>query len=348
MSEHAHTTTTKPTCYVYYGVEEFLRARAISELAAQLGDASLASMNVAMLDGRKLTLPELKDAVEALPFLVEKRMVVVSGLFARLAGKGGRPSKADQQFMSGLLAYLPGASPSTWLIFDEEALGEAHPILQYAKEHPERMRAQMFGRLGEAPLRTWLAQRAKEQGGTLAADALDALATAGDVDLRLLDQEIGKLVTYAGGRPVTGSDVKKLVHAVRSVDVFAMVDSLGQRNGRRAIEQFHSLVDNGEPPIRLLGMITRQFRLITQAKDLSERRAPIADVMCMLGVQRFLAEKMLTQSRPFQMAQLETIYRRLLETDQGIKTGQMDAMLAIDILIAEIAARPTPARAAAH
>lgn len=333
-----------PTCYIYHGVEEYLRARAVAALAAQLGDASLAAMNAATLDGRKLSLPELRDAVEALPFLVEKRLVVVSGLFARLAGKGGRPSKADQQFMSGLLAYVPTASPATWLVFDEEGLPEAHPVLQLAKQHPDKIQAQMFGRLSEAALRSWLAQRAKDQGGTLAGDAIDALATAGDVDLRLLDQEIGKLITYAHGRAVSGSDVKKLVHAARSVDVFAMVDSLGQRNGRRAIEQFHSLVDDGEPPIRLLGMITRQFRLITQAKDLGERRAPIAEVMRALGVQKFLAEKMLTQSRPFQMAQLEAIYGRLLETDQNIKTGQMEPLLAIDMLIAEIAARPVSDR----
>jgi DNA polymerase III subunit delta len=335
-----------PTCFVFYGVEEFLRAGAIAALVAQLGDPSLASMNTAMLDGRKLTLPELKDAVEAMPFLVEKRLVVVNGLLSRLAGKSGKPSKADQQFMSGLLAYLPGMSPSAWLVFDEEAIGEAHPVLQYAREHSDKVRIQMFGRLGEAALRTWLAQRAQKRGGALAADALDALATAGDVDLRLLDQEIGKLVTYAGGRPVSGSDVKKLVHSARAVDVFAMVDALGQRNGRRAIEQFHSLVDDGEPPVRLLTMITRQFRMLMQAKDLSERRAPVADVMRTLGVQKFLADKMLTQSRQFQMAQLETIYRRLLETDLNIKTGQVEPLLAIDILIAEIAARPAGARAA--
>ena len=213
-----------PTCYIYHGVEEYLRARAVSALAAQLGDASLASMNVAALDGRKLTLPELRDAVEALPFLVDKRLVVISGLFARLAGKGGKPSKTDQQFMSGLLAYVPNASPATWLVFDEDALPEAHPVLQLAKQHPERIHVQMFGRLSEAALRSWLAQRAKDHGGALAGDAIDALATAGDVDLRLLDQEIGKLVTYAHGRPVSGSDVKKLVHSARSVDVFAMVD----------------------------------------------------------------------------------------------------------------------------
>jgi DNA polymerase III subunit delta len=335
-------------CFVFHGIEEFLRARAISDLGVQLGDPSLVSMNSTFLDGSKLTLAGLMDATEALPFLAEKRLVVVSGLLNRLAGKAGKPNKAEQQFMTGLLAYLPSMSPSAWLVFDDEPINEAHPALRYAREHPEQVRVQMFGRLGEAALRTWLVQRAKEKGGALGPDALDALATVGDVDLRLLDQEISKLVAYAGGRNVTGGDIQKLVHAARSVDVFAMVDALGQRNGRRAIEQFHALVDDGQPPVRLLMMITRQFRMIMQAKDLSERRAPIADVMRALGAQKFVAEKMISQSRLFHMVQLETIYRWLLETDLNIKTGQCEALLAVDIVIAEIAARPAPSARASR
>ena len=100
-----------PACFVYYGVEEFLRSRAVAELSAQLGDRSLASMNTAMLDGRKLTLPELKDAVEAMPFLVEKRLVVVNGLLSRLAGKSGKPTKAVGSSLS-MLSSKAIPSPS--------------------------------------------------------------------------------------------------------------------------------------------------------------------------------------------------------------------------------------------
>ncbi len=90
-------------------------------------------------------------------------------------------------------------------------------------------------------------------------------------------------------------------------------------------------------------MITRQFRLIIQAKDLSEQRAPISEVMRTLAVPKFVADKILTQARSFTMAQLDAIYHRLLETDQSIKTGQADPLLAVDMLIAEIAARTNPA-----
>ncbi len=327
--------------FIFHGPEEFLRAEAIKELRAKMGEPSMAAMNTTVMDGRKLALAELINVASALPFLGDVRLVVIEGLLGRLEGKANQgASKAERQFIEGLSAYLPSLSPSTWLVFDEDRiLSEAHPILRAAKDGQRTATVKLFGRMSEVELRRWLAERAKLKGGTLSGDAIEALVSFGEPDLRLLDQEIEKLITYAGKRPVNAADVKKLVHGSRHVDVFAMVDALGQRSGRKAIEQFHALVEEGEPPGRLLFMITRQFRMILQAKELSDQRASLSEVMRALSAPKFVVEKMMAQARTFSMPQLEMIYRRLLETDQSIKTGQAEPLLAVDVLIAEIAAR---------
>ncbi len=330
-------------CFIFHGAEEFLRTEALKALKAKLGDSGVAGMNTTELDGRRLAMPDLISAAEAMPFLGDRRLVIVDGLLARLEGRAGKAPKADQQLAADLTAYLPRVAPFTSLVLDEDHLvPETHPVMQFARAHMDIVSVQTFGRLSEPELRKWLAARAKHHGGTLAADALEKLATAGDADLRLLDQEIAKLVTFAAGRPVTGGDVERLVHAARSADVFAMVDALGRRDGRRAIAQFHALVEDGEPPARLLFMITRQFRMILQAKDLDERRASPADKMRTLGAAKFIVDKVSGQARQFTRPQIEHIYRRLLEIDQGIKTGQAEPLLAADTLIAEITARTGP------
>ncbi|MBI5877088.1 MAG: DNA polymerase III subunit delta [Chloroflexi bacterium] len=330
-------------CFIFHGNEEFLQSEALKALRGKLGDPGVASMNTTELDGRKLALPDLIAAAEAMPFLGDRRLVLVEGLLGRLEGRGGKVPKADQQFAADLIAYLRRVSPSTWLVLDEDhAVLDTHPVMQFARVHADMIEVQFFGRLGEIDLRKWLSARAKHHGGSLASDALEKLATAGDADLRLLDQEIAKLVTFANGRPVAGGDVERLVHAARNVDVFAMVDALGQRDGRRAIAQFHALVEDGEPPARLLFMITRQFRMIMQAKDLEERKVNPADRMRSLGAASFIVNKVTRQAQQFTRPQLDLIYRRLLEVDQGIKTGQAEPLLAADMLIAEITARSGP------
>ena len=52
----------------------------------------------------------------------------------------------------------------------------------------------------------------------------------------------------------------------------------------------------------------------------------------------FVAQKMLEQARGFTMPQLEEIYHYLLDIDQGIKTGKFDIEMALDLLIASLAA----------
>jgi DNA polymerase-3 subunit delta len=71
-----------------------------------------------------------------------------------------------------------------------------------------------------------------------------------------------------------------------------------------------------------------------QVKDLAERGVPPSKIGAQLGLHRFVAKKGQQQSQNFSMEQLETIYRELLETDLAIKTGQMDQVLALDMLIA--------------
>lgn len=332
---------SQPNCLIFHGIEEFLRAEALAELKAQLGEPSLVAMNTTVLDGKRATMAEIARAAEALPFLGAARLVIVEGLLKRLlGGRGGVAKKADQQLAADLSEYLARVPPGTVLVLvEEEPMPENHPVLQAARRQADRIAVRAFGALSEPDLRRWLAERARLHGGALAPDALARLALLGDANLRLLDQEVRKLLAYADGRPATAADVERLVPAARAVDIFAMVDALGQRNERKALEQFHALVRDGEPPVRLLVMIARQFRMILQMQELIARRAPPAEQMRTLGVARFVADKVQAQARQFTPAQARRIYRRLLETDQSIKTGQTDPLLALDALLAEILAR---------
>lgn len=157
----------------------------------------------------------------------------------------------------------------------------------------------------------------------------------GPGDLRLLDGEIAKLVTYAGpGRAVTPQDVAQLVPYVQQAVVFDLVDALGRREGRQAAILLHRLLDAGENPMGILAMVVRQFRLIILVKDLAGRGENPASIAQTLGIHPFVARKLHTQSANFTLAQLERIYRYLLDLDVAIKTGDMTPETALDLLVA--------------
>jgi len=174
----------------------------------------------------------------------------------------------------------------------------------------------------------------RKKGGQISPAAIEELAAFVGNDLRLLDQEIEKLVVYVDqARPISEEDVRLLVSYVQEANIFEMVDALGQRDGQRAAQLLHQLLDEGEHPLALLGMIVRQFRIIIQVKELSERGLREQAIAARLRLHHFVVKKAMRQAMNFSMEQSEAIYRQLLETDVAIKTGQMDEVLALDMLV---------------
>jgi DNA polymerase-3 subunit delta len=328
--------------YVLHGEDEFSRSEILAEMKAKMGDPSMADLNTTVLDGSKVALAELMHACDAVPFLADRRLVIVEGLLTRLRGGGKR--KADQnkeqpiwkkEYLEELTAYLKRLPETTRLVFVEgKSVNPKHPVLKMALANKERGHVREFRPPRSGKLRRWITDQVGKKGGEIEASAAEELSAFVGNNLRLLDQELDKLVSYVDrARPITKADVHLLVSYVQQANVFEMVDALGRRDGEQAIKLLHRLLEGGEHPLSLFGMIVRQFRIMIQVKDLAERGVSPKKIGAQLGLHRFVAEKGLRQSQNFSMEQLETIYRKLLETDLAIKTGQMDQILALDTLI---------------
>jgi len=329
----------KPTFYVFHGEDEFTRSETLTSFKRRLGPSDTVDLNTTVLDGRGLTLADLRHTCDTLPFLAEKRLVIVRGLLATLvARKGQSLSEAKQDLLDALIDYLPNLPPTTRLVFvEEKTLPSSHPVVKLAKQEAQGY-VKRFERPDSKALPRWIKKRVQMHGGEIEHRAALHLAAVVGSDLRLLDQEIVKLVTYtAGERAVEEQDVEILVPYSQEAVIFDLVDALGHRDGRTAAQTLHRLLEEGEHPLGLFGMIVRQFRLLIQVKELKAKGASARDVAKVLGIHPFPAGKLHTQASHFTAAQLEKVYRHLSETDVGIKTGEIRSEVALDLLVAGLA-----------
>lgn len=323
--------------YIFHGDDEFTRSEAVAGLKAKLGDPTVADVNTTVLDGRSLTLSELIHACDAIPFMGDRRLVIVENLLQRFDPRKGGRSEADQQLVNALLKYLPQLPETTRLVFVESrSLHGNNPILSQAQRDGKSF-VREFELLRHGAVSRWITRRVEEKGGKIESGAVMLLTAYGGEDLRLLDQEIEKLLIYAGDRAITEADVRRLVPAAAESDIFAMVDALGRRDRRQAATRLHELLEAGESPIYLLYMIARQFRILTQVKELAGQGLQPGGIQSRLGLHPFVVQKALAQARNFSLSQLNAIYGKILDTDEAIKTGQLDAELALDLLVAELA-----------
>jgi DNA polymerase-3 subunit delta len=332
-------TRPKPTFYVLHGEDEFTRSETLADFKRRLGPPGTGDLNTTVLDGRKLTLGELHHACDAVPFLADRRLVIVEGLLSRLTPRKGQTlSDAKRKLLDDLAAYLTHLPPTTRLVLVEDhPLPPKHPILKLAKQE-HRGYVKQFDHPDAKALPGWIRKRVQKRGGRIEPRAAHRLAAVVGADLRLLDQEIVKLVTYSGGeRAISPSDVETLVPYSQDAVIFDLVDALGRRDGSTAAKTLHRLIVEGEHPLGLLGMIVRQFRLLIQVKTLKVQGTPSRDVAKTLGIHPFPARKLHHQATHFTPAQLEKIYRYLSDTDLDIKTGKIDAEVALDLLVAGLA-----------
>lgn len=320
--------------YIFHGPDELSRTETLAKLRGQVSDPSLADLNTTILNGDSLTISELQEICDSLPFLADRRLVIVHNYLVRLGGgkKGG-----DRKTLDALADYLPTMPDSARLFFVEsDTLPKGHPILKLAEKH-EAGHVYEFGGPVRGELADWIFNRVESKGATIQRSAADALAVAIGDDLRLLDSEIEKLVIYVGEeRAITTADVELLVPYAGAANVFAMVDAIGRRDGRTALRMLHKLLDDNAAPLYLLSMIVRQFRILIQVKELSAEGLAASTIAKRVGLHSFVAEKAQRQAMNFSLGQLETIYARLLETDLAIKTGRMEDVLALDTLVAAL------------
>ncbi len=322
--------------YLFHGEDEFSRSETLAVFKNKMGDLGLVELNTTVFDGRKVTLSELQHACDSVPFLADRRLVIVEGLLTRLASRGeGRALPAWQkEYLEGLTQYLTHLPETTRLVFvEDKAISKNNPVHRLALAD-ERGHVKEFKPPQKEKLNRWIEERVRKKGGRINSAAVEELAAFVGNDLRLLDQEIEKLVTYVdGARPISEDDVRLLVSYVQGANVFEMVDALGQRNAQRAAQLLHQLLDEGEHPLALLGMIVRQFRILIQVKELTEGGLSQQKMASQLRLHPFVVKKAVRQAMNFSLEQLEAIYRKLLETDVAIKTGQMDEVLALDMLV---------------
>jgi DNA polymerase-3 subunit delta len=324
--------------HILYGDDDFSSREALEGIKNGLGDAETLACSMTLFDGDKVKLSELIGACITVPFMTPHRVVIVKGLLGRLqqagAKTGKRKAKTDGDDWQLLAQYAQEMPPTTVLIMHEGQIRKDGAVFKKLKGLAE---IRDFPLIRGGQLISWIYDRAGQCGGSITSAAASQLADYIGSNLWVLASEIEKLCLYKQGAQITDTDVTELVSYIRESNVFAVIDSLINRQRSPVVKLLHRLLGDGAAPAYLLFMITRQYRLMVQAKDMSTSKAPVGEIGGKLGIRSDWAlRKLLDQSRKYSMARLEADYHKILDTDISIKTGRYNAELALDMLIMDL------------
>lgn len=355
----------KKLVYILHGDDYFAIRKQVDAFVKKMGDPSLAELNISHLDGKNTSEDDLRSAAYAMPFLTDRRLVILTNPLARFSahdeegdgvpppdttlGKKGPGSeglkKAREQFLA-LLEKMPDSTAVVMVIEDTNThkknrewniLNDTHWLAQWAHRPESRALLRRYQLPGPREMPAWILHLAEECGGSFTPAGARMLADYVGADTRVAALEVDKMLNYVDyRRSVDEDDVMQLSIQTTHLDIFYLVDALGERRGKDAQKALHELLeisDGGE----LFGMIIRQYRLLIQAREVLDEGGGESTVAVELKVHPFVAAKMARQAARLSMDSLERTYHRLLKMDEDSKTSQMDAALALDLLVAELA-----------
>jgi DNA polymerase-3 subunit delta len=332
--------------YILHGRDDFSRREELGRIKTSLDTDGMLATNTDVLDGREVTLEQLTAVCSTVPFLGSHRLVVVEGLLGRFESSdrprrpasGGRPRRGpgpELERWRPLAECVQSLPDSTTLVFLDDELSAGNPLLDALRPHAKVIE---FRELKPGAVLQWVMERAQRQGVDISPTAAKLLAELVGNKLWILASELEKLAAYVHGRRIEGADVKALVSAARDVNVFAMVDAVVERRAPLALRLLRQQVAQGVESGYLLAMVVRQYRLIIQAKELSQSGISTQEIGQRLGIgSDFVLQRVLDQADRYSLSRLKAAYRRLLEADEAVKRGRYNEELALELLVHDLA-----------
>lgn len=326
-----------------YGTDEYAIAQEIQNWIREMGPSSTADMNITRLDGQNFNMDAFHTAANAVPFLSERRLVILE--HAYLVFKGVKELKKLSEFLQNL-------PPTTTLVlieylelhdnFKNKSFYDWLQRLTSSLDGKNKIQTRELSMPDLKQLPGWIIQETIRQANavnkTTRIEPPAAVHLAGMVgeDTRIAAQEIAKLLEYVNfARNITVQDVELVSVISAQQDIFTLVDALGQKNGQKAQKTLLQLLQD-EEAFSIWGMVIRQFRLLLQTREVLDAGGRQTEIIQEMHVVPYVAGKLVDQVRRFDMPGLETIYHRLLDLDERIKTGHMTIELALELFVVEL------------
>ncbi len=325
---------------VIYGEDVVSADEALLEVSRDTGPDDLRDINYTSFLGEELTPQKFSAAVFTAPFMSDFRVVVVRGLLTTFersgrASRGARSSRDPLGQWADAANELSSMPPTTNLTFVDGALSKSNPML---KKLSPLSKPREFPLPRERDMPGWVMARSKTLGVDIEPRASATLADAIGRQPRLIDSELRKLALYADGRAIRDDDVRQMVAYIREANIFQAVDAVIDGKVGVALSLITRIMDDGSPATYILTMLARQARLLLMAKDMNSRGVARDEMGRKLRLSGWVLNKTLQQERRMTYDYLAYFHERLIETDLALKTKPISEQLAIEMLVAELAA----------
>lgn len=310
--------------YLLHGEETYL----IRQYRDKLLDAMLGggdAMNVNRYEGKGTSVSEIIDMAETLPFFADRRVIILEN--TELLKSGGEK----------LAEYFKEPAASSSFILVEREVDKRSGLYKTVKKFGY---AAEFERQDAKTLEKWVCGNLKKEGKQISTETLQLFLEGCGDDMENIRKELEKLLCYCLDRDViTSEDVREICVPQVQNHIFDMITAIANGKGEQALRLYYDLLALREPPMRILSLLSRQFNLLLQVKELAGKGYSQALIGEKVGLHGFIAGKYMKQAADFKLAFLKKALEDCANADYDIKSGKIGERLSVELLIVKYSDR---------
>ena len=346
--------------YLLYGDDDYFRTFYKNKLKEAL--ISEDDMNLTEFSGKDVDVNAIMDTARTIPFLSERRVVIVSdtGLLNPKSKKGDsdgdddledsesenqkEPEKKKQEY--GLAEFLAEIPDTTVLIFNEEKINRGTKLYKACAKYGY---AASFEKIKEndpqgiKKLQGYVLAKLKRENKNITYGAMNMFLDRTGTDLQKVFLELDKLLSYTMGRDsITEDDVRVLIPERLEDKIFEMIDCISSRKQKRALDLYYDLIRKKEAPVKILSLIERHYHQVYVIKKLSSTGMDYKDILKMAEIKSssdYVYKKYLGLARQYSDEDLKKAMEMCLDFDKSFKSGKIKDNVAVEMVIVAMSSR---------
>jgi DNA polymerase-3 subunit delta len=179
-----------------------------------------------------------------------------------------------------------------------------------------------------------LERQASSLGRHISVDAVSLMVTGIGQDLVRIISEVNKLSHLVEeGETIQASHVRQVCELSLSAKIFDLTDGIAENNKEKAFTMLQVLLADKMPPAQIMNSIGRHFMQLYNVRCLLDKGASKSEIISSLSVHEFVATKLMRQAKVYTEASASKKVKLIAEMDVAIKSGTMDPVNALEIII---------------
>lgn len=275
-----------------------------------------ADLNITIFSSENLDPVDLKKALDTLPFMAKKRLVLIKETVG----------KKNDKVLELIKEYSSNFNEHTVLVIDG-CENSNFKVL----ENLENITTVDCSRVDREIITAFVLKSCKAKGISIDHKAINKLIDFCDGYIIKVNLELDKLINYKlDEKVILDTDIDNFVTKSEEYQIFELTNALINKQGDKALYIVDDIIKNKKNVNMILSLIYNHIRRLFYVKISKDDAKTTAKL---LDIKEFAVKKLSEQAKNISAKKLKEVLQKCKETDYNIKSGNLDLVSGIYNLV---------------